>query len=64
MLDYRKNPEDSPFAWCFMCNKLLPATQAVTVMRTVFHVHEAGIFPYGVFSHEKTVCVEQPTLGA
>lgn len=46
MLDYRDNPEGSPFAWCPKLQRLIAVNDSVIVMKTVFHVHSSGIYPY------------------
>ena len=46
VVDYRNNPEESPFAWCPYRKKLVAVTSSVQVMKTVFHIDQTGIYPY------------------
>ncbi|MCL6549261.1 MAG: hypothetical protein K6T30_10185 [Alicyclobacillus sp.] len=48
MSDYRDNPQQSPLVWCPKCKRLVQADRAGTVMKTAFHVEQAGIFPFGL----------------
>ncbi len=47
MVDYRFRPEDSPFVWSPQLSRLVASNLATSVMKTVFHVDDTGIFPYG-----------------